>query len=83
MSGSIVPFVKLYDGFYFTDEKEPCLTRYAFEKSIHEKFDVNRKLPLDTFEEYIAYIEKKNEFKDLLKYEPIQIIEKEDKTQGD
>ena len=78
MSGSIVPFVKLYDGFFFTPEKEPCEARYNFEKDLKENEGIDRKIPLDTFEEYIEYITNKNEFKEDLAYEIIQIVEKED-----
>ena len=77
MSGSIVPFVKLYDGFFFTDKKETCTARYNFEKTLKEEFNIDRKIPLDTFEEYIEYISKKNLFKNDLLPEPIVIVEKE------
>lgn len=78
MSGSIVPFVKLYDKFFFTEDGEPCQARYLFEKELKEEFHIDRKLPLDTFEEYIEYITKKNQFSDQLKYLPIKIVEKEE-----
>lgn len=78
MSGSIVPFVKLYDGFFFTEEGEPCQARYLFEKELKEEFHIDRKLPLDTFEEYIEYISSKKQFDRYLRYEPIRIVEKED-----
>ena len=77
MSGSIVPFVKLYDGFFFTDKKEPCQARYKFECELKSEFGIDRKLPLDTFEEYIEYVTKKKEFDRDLRYEPIEIVEKE------
>ena len=77
MSGSITPFVKLYDGFFFTPEKEPCKARYNFEKALLDDDGINRKIPLDTFDDYIAYITKKNEFKKDLVYEVIEIVEKE------
>lgn len=77
MSGSIVPFVKLYDGFFFTEEGEPCQARYLFEKELKEEFHIDRKIPLDTFDEYISYITKKKQFDRFLRYEPILIVEKE------
>ena len=77
MSGSIPPFVTLYDGFFFTPEKEPCRARYDFEKSLFEEDGINRKLKLDTFEDYIEDITKKNKFAKDLKYYPIEIVEKE------
>lgn len=77
MSGSITPFVKLYDNFFFTDKKEPCTARYEFEKELRDDFGFNRGYPLDTFEEYIEYITKKRPFVKELKYEKIEIVEKE------
>ena len=77
MSGAIVPFVKLYDKFFFTDKKEPCSARYEFEKALHDEFNINRKLKLDTFEEYIECMERKTSFNKDLMNEPIVIIEKE------
>lgn len=77
MSGSIPPFVTLYDGFFFTPEKEPCKARYNFEKSLFEEDGIDRNLKLDTFEDYIEDITKKNKFAKDLKYYPIEIIEKE------
>ena len=77
MSGSIVPFVKLYDGFFFTPEHEPCKARYYFECELKEKFGIDRKLPLDTFDDYIEYISKQKIFDKDLAYEPICIVERE------
>ena len=77
MSGSIVPFVKLYDGFFFTPEHEPCKARYNFECELKEKFGIDRKLPLDTFDDYIEYISKQKIFDKDLAYEPICIVERE------
>ena len=77
MSGSIVPFVKLYDGFFFTEKKEPCTARYKFEVTLKEDFGIDREIPLDTFEEYIEYVTKKEAFKKEFAYEKIEIIERE------
>lgn len=77
MSGAIPPFIKLYDGFFFTPEKEPCKARYLFEKSLLEEEGIDRKLKLDTFEDYIDDITKKNKFAKDLKCYPIEIVEKE------
>lgn len=76
MSGSIVPFVKLYNGFFFNPNKEPCQARYLFEKELKDSFGINRGYPLDTFEEYIEFITKKNEFSNEFQYAIIEIIEK-------
>lgn len=77
MSGAITPFVKLYNGFFFTPDGEPCSARYNFEKSLYEDCGIDRKLNLDTFEDYIECITKKNEFKKELTYEVIEIVEKD------
>lgn len=77
MSGSIVPFVKLYDGFFFTPEHEPCNARYIFECELKEKFGIDRKIPLDTFDDYLEYVGK-NTFNKELAYEPILIVEREE-----
>ena len=77
MSGAITPFVELYDGFFFTPNKEPCTARYLFEKSLYEDCGLDRKLNLETFEDYIEQYSKKNEFKKELAYEIIEIVEKE------
>ena len=77
MSGSIVPFVELHDKFFFTPEKEPCQARYKFDKRLKEEYGIDRKLPTDTFEEYIEAVSKKRTFDKDLKYIPIEIIEKE------
>lgn len=77
LSGSIVPFVKLYDGYFFTPEREPCKARYLYEVTLKELFGINRKLPLDTFEEYIDYVSTHNTFEKEFAYEPITIVERE------
>lgn len=79
MSGSIVPFVKLYDDFFFTPEREPCRSRYDFECVLKETFGIDRKLPLDTFEDYISYVTEKQNFRKEFQYEPILITEREKK----
>lgn len=77
MSGSIVPFVKLYDGFFFTPEGEPCKARYNFEVSLKENFGIDRELSLSTFEDYIQQISNEKTFDEDLKYESIIIVERE------
>lgn len=77
LSGSIVPFVELYDGFFFTPKREPCRARYLFEVTLKEIFGIDRKLPLDSFEEYIDYVSKHDTFEKEFKYEPITIVERE------
>jgi hypothetical protein len=83
MSGSLVPTVQLYNGFYFTPEVEPCGKRYEFDKELRDKnpkkFDINRgyKINFKSLETYIDSVEKNDKFRELLEYEPIEIIEKE------
>ena len=77
MSGSFTPFVKLYDGFYFTPETEPCQARYNFDKSLAtEGKDII--LDLSSFESYIRDLEEKAQFSNELAYEKIMIVEKEE-----
>ena len=75
LSGSFTPFAKLYDGYYFTPEREPCQARYRFEQELDE--EGFRKLNATSFEDYIKKLEKNDKFADLLKYESIRIVEKE------
>lgn len=77
MSGSGTPFVKLYDGYYFTPEHEPCKTRYKFDKALIEEEHFPIKLNVKDFDTYLEDLEKKDKFLDMLSYEKIQIIEKE------
>lgn len=77
MSGSIVPFVKLYDNFFFTDKKEPCMARYLYEKELSDEFGIVFGAPLDSFESYIAYMGKHCNFEKEFQYEVIEIVERE------
>lgn len=79
MSGSFVPFVELYDGFYFTPEHEPCDARYNFDKALVEDENISFRTTLDAddFAGYLYNLEHNDKFKDLLKYEKIEIVEKE------
>lgn len=75
LSGSFTPFAKLYDGYYFTPDHEPCQGRYRFEKDLAD--EGFRKIHGNNFDEYLKYLEKHDKFKELLKYEAIKIVEKE------
>ena len=75
LSGSFTPFAKLYDGYYFTPDHEPCQARYKFECELAE--EGFRKVHGNTFEEYLKYMDRYDPFKELLEYEPIKIVEKE------
>lgn len=76
MSGSFVPFVKLYDGFFFTPEHQPCQNRYLFEKSLQEEGLRAFPIKLNDFEDYLKLLEDGDKFKELLKPEKILIVEK-------
>lgn len=75
LSGSFTPFAKLYDNYYFTPDREPCGARYRFEKNLYD--EGFRKNPGENIEDYFKKLEKNDGFNDLLKYEVIQIVEKE------
>jgi len=85
LSGSFVPFVEIYDKYYFTPDAEPCNGRYEFAKQLTDyckerKIQLPATLPkkVKTFDDFIKYSDETNEFKDGLKYEEIRIVEKED-----
>lgn len=83
MSGAFTPFVKLYDGFYFNPEHEPCKARYEFERDLYryrteEKHEDLPPAPqYDSFESYLEYMRKHRNFDTELCYEPICIVEKD------
>lgn len=79
MSGSIVPFVKTYNGFYFTPDVEPCDARFNFDKALLEEDGRSDLVTLDVtdLDSYIDAISRDDKFRKLLEYEPIEIIEKE------
>lgn len=76
MSGSFVPFVKLYDGFFFTPESQPCKRRYEFEKALNASGFRTFTIPVNSFEDYLKLLENGDKFKELLQPERIEIIEK-------
>jgi len=43
MSGSIVPFVKLYDKFYFNEDREPCTAKYDYVIGLTKLIKENKK----------------------------------------
>lgn len=76
MSGSFVPYAKLYDGYYFTPEKEPCQNRYLFDKSLQEYYGISRDVDTSSFENYIKELEDSHTYDESLGYEKIEIVEK-------
>lgn len=85
MSGAFVPFVKLYDNFYFTPEKEPCTAMYDMEKKISECYSSGNcaiaspefSFNFDSFDEYIKWLgEGNNGYFEGLEPYPIRIVEK-------
>lgn len=57
---------------------EPCQIRYAFDKSLVENEHKEIGFDITSFDSYIDSIREKSKFFDLLKYEEIRIVEKED-----
>ena len=77
MSGSFVPWAKLYDGFFFSPEHQPCENRFNMEKSLQEEDGFHRfTIPLDSFENYLKLLENGDKFRNLLQHEKIEIVEK-------
>lgn len=76
MSGSFVPFVKLYDGYFFTPDHQPCESRYRFEAELEETGFRTFPYPVNGFEDYLKILENGDKFKELLKPERIEIVEK-------
>lgn len=82
LSGYFTPFVKTYDGFYFTPEREPCTARYLFDKALVEKEGLTSLYDISSPEAYFDDMYKKAYFDDDLRYEELEIVEKEeDNTQ--
>ena len=79
MSGSFVPYAKLYDRFYFTPDQEPCQNRYLFEKAMQDAGVRDTGADLSSFENYIGYLNLLNPYggEDGLSHEKIIIVEKE------
>lgn len=83
MSGSFVPFVNLHDGYFFTPERQPCAKRYEFEASLQEAGFRTYPYPMNSFEDYLKILDNGDKFKELLKPEAIEIIEKtQDEIRG-
>ncbi len=78
MSGSFVPFVKMYDGFYFTPEREPCDARYKFDKEMKESGDGEITLDTTDFVTYLEDLKEKDKFLKYLDYKIIEIVEREE-----
>ena len=76
MSGSFVPFVNLYDGYFFTPDHQPCQNRYRFESELNSLGFRSFPYPVNGFEDYIKILENGDKFKELLKPERIEIVEK-------
>lgn len=82
MSGSFVPYVEIYDRFYFTPEWEPSDRMYNLTNAIasyyekkhsdenHISIDCNNK---EAFEEYLENMDSSMD----LSYYPIKIVERE------
>lgn len=76
MSGSFVPFVHLYDGYFFDPEPQPCKNRFYFDMDMQERGLRTFGLSENDFDEYIHMLEDGDKFKELLKPFKIKIVEK-------
>jgi hypothetical protein len=76
LSGSFVPFVKTYDGYYFTPEVEKCSGKYNLDKALKEVEGINIPYDTSTFENYIKSIEDKGWLNKEAAYDLIKIVEK-------
>lgn len=78
-SGSFVPYVQTYhNNQFFSPEMEDYTARYNFEKALVEEEGMDRCVDVSSLDAYIEDITNKAEFAKDLKYEPIEIIEKEE-----
>jgi len=75
LSGSLTPFAKTYDGFYFTPDPEPCDGRYNFDCALCDDGIIT--LDDADFKSYIDRITTEDEFAEMLQPIPILIVEKE------
>ena len=75
MNGALVPFVKIYDNFFFGEEHEPVENSMEIIKITSEY----RGEPVEftTREEYLNWLKVHGTFNEGLKYESLEIIEKD------
>ena len=75
MNGALVPFVKIYDRFFFGEEHEPVDKSMEIIKITSEY----RGEPVEfhTRDEYLQWLKVHGKFNDELDYEVLEIIEKE------
>jgi hypothetical protein len=78
LSGSFVPFVDIYDKYFFNPDPEPCNAKYEFDKAMSEKEGIVISKKTKTFQDYLDDLKKKKFFEEDLKYMPIEIVEKVD-----
>lgn len=84
MSGAFTPFVKLYDKFYFTPQREPDQEMYNLRQEQKEHYSEigydkmltpEEDIDFNTYDEYLEFLRHK-EKPERLKPEVIQIVEK-------
>ena len=84
MSGAFTPFVKLYDKFYFTPQREPDHEMYNLRQEQKEHYSEigydkmltpEEDIDFNTYDEYLEFLRHK-EKPERLKPEVIQIVEK-------
>ena len=85
MSGAFTPFVKIYDKYYFTPDREPCMAMYNLrqeQKNFYDKVGKDQMLYQDpevsfnSYDDYLTFMKEEGQNPGL-KPEPIRIVEKE------
>lgn len=75
MNGALVPFVKIYDNFFFGEEHEPVENSMEIIKITSEYR--GEEVEFTTREEYLQWLKTHGQFNEGLKYEILEIIEKD------
>lgn len=90
MSGSLTPFAELYEQFYFGKDPEPCDQRFYLEQiktdyyasNNMERIGLEAEMEFDSLELFMEYLYKNEPdvYEEMLKYEKIEIVEKEQQS---
>lgn len=78
LSGYFTPFVKTYNGYYFTPEGEPCSARYEFDKALHDDEHMEVDYDVSSLDNYFDDMWEKQLYAKEFTYEPLVIIEREE-----
>lgn len=76
MNGALVPFVKIYDNFFFGPDPEPVDKSMEIIKITSEYR--GEPVEFETRDDYLSWLKKHGQFNEDLSYEILEIIEKED-----